>query len=213
MKASDSSNCNHYIVLKATFKTMNGRKQKSPYSPFVVAIILLLPILIESFEGTIIFETTDGQQEGQQNAINSSDLISIQTNGLTNESAAVDSILNQTTANQTGTAALSANLTQGVFESITQDLIEARQALETNDTTTVLDELNSASGELFQVISRQFDPVHVEAMTQEFSPLQTHLDRAQEGALKDNYTMTLRELSAAESELLKIIQILPSSQE
>jgi hypothetical protein len=50
-------------------------------------------------------------------------------------------------------------------------------------------------------------------MTQEFSPLQTHLDQAQEGALKDNYTMTLGELSAAESELLKITQTLPSSQE
>jgi hypothetical protein len=193
---------------------MNGRKQKSPDALFVVVMISSLPILIESFGGTIIFETTDGQQGGQQNAINSSDLISNQTNGLTNQSgAAVDSILNQTTANQTGTAALSANLTKGDFESITQDLIEARQALETNDTTTVLDELNSASGELFQVISRQFDPVHVEAMTQEFSPLQTHLDQTQEGALKDNYTMTLRELSAAESELFKIIQTLPSGQE
>src|SRR5687768_11094074 len=124
-------------------------------------MISSLPILIESFGGTIIFDTTDGQQGGQQNAINSSDLISTQTNGLTNQSGAVDSILNQTTANQTGTAALSANLTQGDFESITQDLIEARQVLETNDTTTVLDELNSASDELFQVISRQFDPVHV----------------------------------------------------
>jgi hypothetical protein len=193
---------------------MNGRKQKSPDALLVVVVISSLPILVEPFGGTIIFETTDGQQGGQQNAINSSDLISNQTNGLTNQSgAAVDSILNQTTANQTGTAALSANLTKGDFESITQDLIEARQALETNDTTTVLDELNSASGELFQVISRQFDPVHVEAMTQEFSPLQTHLDQAQEGALKDNYTMTLRELSAAESELFKIIQTLPSGQE
>jgi hypothetical protein len=104
-------------------------------------------------------------------------------------------------------------LTQGDFESITQDLIEAHQALETNDTTTVLDELNSASGELFQVISRQFDPAHVEAMTQEFNLLQTHLDQAQEAALKDNHTMTLRELSAAESELFKITQTLPSSQE
>jgi hypothetical protein len=189
---------------------MNGRKQKSPVALLVVVVISSLPILIESFGGIIILETTDGQQ----NAINSSDLISNQTNGLANQSGAiVGSILNQTTANQSATAALSANLTRGDFESITQDLIEARQALETNDTTTVLDELNSASGELFQVISRQFDPVHVEAMTQGFSPLQTHLDQAQEGALKDNYTMTLRELSAAESELLKITQILPSSQE
>jgi hypothetical protein len=48
-------------------------------------------------------------------------------------------------------------------------------------------------------------------MTQEFDPLQTHIDRAQEAALKDNHTGTLEELSAAESELLKIIQMLSSS--
>ncbi len=68
---------------------------------------------------------------------------------------------NQTSADQTGTAALSANMTQSDFESLKQDLTEARQALENNDTTTVLDELNSASGELFQVISNQLDPIHV----------------------------------------------------
>jgi hypothetical protein len=193
---------------------MNGREQKYPVALFVIVGISSLLILTISLAGTTLFRTTVGQSEDQQNTINSSDLISNQTNGLTNQSGAiVGSILNQTTANQSATAALSANLIQGDFESVTQDLIEARQALETNDTTTVLDELNSASGELFQVISRQFDPVHVEAMTQEFSPLQTHLDQAQEGALKDNYTMTLSELSAAESELLKITQTLPSSQE
>lgn len=114
--------------------------------------------------------------------------------------------------NQTGTAALSANLTQSDFELLRQDLIEAKQALENNDTTTLLDELNSASGELFQVSSRQFDPDHVEEITEEFNPLQTHIDRAQETALKDNHTGTLKELSAAESELFEIIKMLPSGQ-
>jgi hypothetical protein len=57
---------------------MNGRKQKSPVALLVVVVISSSPILIESFGGIIIFETTDGQQ----NAINSSDLISNQTNGL-----------------------------------------------------------------------------------------------------------------------------------
>ena len=91
-------------------------------------------------------------------------------------------------------------------------MIEAKQALENNDTTTLLDELNSASGELFQVSSRQFDPDHVEEITEEFNPLQTHIDRAQETALKDNHTGTLKELSAAESELFEIIKMLPSGQ-
>jgi hypothetical protein len=193
---------------------MNGRNQKPSVVILVMMVISSLPILTLSIGGTIIFETIDGQQGEQQDDINSSNSISDQTNGIVNQyGAVVDSILNQTNVNQTGTAALLANLTKGDFESLTQDLVEARQALGNNDTTTVLDELNSASGELFQVISRQFDPAHVEAMTQEFNPLQTHLDKAQEAALKDNHTMTLRELSAAESELLKITQTLPSSQE
>ena len=59
----------------------------------------------------------------------------------------------------------------------------------------------------------QFDPAHVEAITQEFSLMQTHIDRAQETALKDNHTGALDELRAAESKLSTIIQILPSSQE
>ena len=105
---------------------------------------------------------------------------------------------------------LSANLTQSDFDLLNQDLTEARQALENNDTTALLDELNSASGELFQVSSRQFDPDHVEAMTEQFNPLQTHIDRAQETALKDNHTGTLQELSAADSELSAIVQMLPS---
>jgi hypothetical protein len=109
-------------------------------------------------------------------------------------------------------AALSANLTQSDFDLLRQDLTEARQALENNDTTALLDELNSASGELFQVSSRHFDPDHVEAMTEEFNPLQTNIDRAQETGLKDNHTGTLEELNAAESELFTIIQMLPSGQ-
>ncbi|MDQ4013959.1 MAG: YfdX family protein, partial [Thermoproteota archaeon] len=118
-----------------------------------------------------------------------------------------------TSTNQTGTAALSANLTQVDFELLKQDLTEARQALENNDTTALLDELSSASGELFQVVSNQFDPVHVEAITQEFNPLQTHLDQAQEEALKGEQMRTLEELNAAESELLKITKMLPSTLE
>jgi hypothetical protein len=77
----------------------------------------------------------------------------------------------------------------------------------------LLDELNSASGELFQVISRQFDPTDVEAMTQEFSLLQTYIDQAQEEALKGDQARTLEELNAAESELLKTTQMLSSSPE
>ena len=192
---------------------MNGREQKYQVSLFAIVKISSLLILIISLAGTTLFRITVGQPEDQPNTINTADSISNQTSNLTNQSSeTVDSIQNQTMDNQTGKAALSANLTQGDFELLRQDLTEVRQALENNDTTTILDELSSASGELFQVISRQFDPTHVEALTQESSLLQTHIDQAQEEALKGDQARTLEELNAAESELLKITQMLPSTQ-
>ena len=160
-------------------------------------------MLIVSSGGNSFFLTVIGQQEEQQNTINS-------TNIGNESSILIDPMQNQTMTNKTGTAALSANLTQSDFVALRQVLTESHQALSVNDTTTLLDELNSASGELFQVISRQFDPDHVEAITQEFNLLQTHIDRAQETALKDNHTGTMKELSAADSELFTIIQMLPS---
>ena len=189
---------------------MSSREQTYQIALYAILGISLLHILITSLGGTLLFQTAVGQQ---QNAINSTDSIFNQTSNIENQSSAfVDFTQNQTIANQTGTAALSANLTQSDFDLLRQDLTEARQALENNDTTTLLDELNSASGELFQVSSRQFDPDHVEAMTEEFNPLQTHIDRAQETALKDNHTGTLEELNAAESELITISKLLPSGQ-
>lgn len=194
---------------------MNSKGPRYTVKLLDAVLISSLLLLTISFAGTVTFQKIDGQQEDQQNSTNfTNNSISNQTNGIANQSVTgVDSVGNQTSTNQTGTAALSANLTQVDFELLEQDLTEARQALENNDTTTLLDELNSASGELFQVVSNQFDPVHVEAITQEFNLLQTHIDQAQEEALKGDHERTMVELSAAESELLKITQTLPSSQE
>ena len=194
---------------------MNSKGPRYTVKLLDAVLISSLLLLTISFAGTVTFQKIDGQQEDQQNSSNfTNNSISNQTNGIANQSVTgAGSIGNQTSTNQTGTAALSANLTQVDFELLKQDLTEARQALENNDTTTLLDELNSASGELFQVVSNQFDPVHVEAITQEFNLLQTHIDQAQEEALKGDHERTMVELSAAESELLKITQTLPSSQE
>jgi hypothetical protein len=194
---------------------MNSKGPRYTVKLLDAVLISSLLLLAVSFAGTVTFQKIDGQQEDQQNSTNfTNNSISNRTNGIANQSATgVGSTGNQTSTNQTGTAALSANLTQVDFELLKQDLTEARQALDNNDTTTLLDELSSASGELFQVISNQFDPVHVEAITQEFNLLQTHIDQAQEEALKGDHERTMVELSAAESELLKITQTLPSSQE
>ena len=187
------------------------RNQKCPVLLFFVVVISSLLTLNSSLGGNTNFQTTAGQQENQQNAINTRNNASNQTSVMANQSGSlINSIQNQTNVNQTGTAALSANLTQDDFVSLKQDLSDARRALENNDTTTVLNELNSASGELFIITSQQFDPAHVEAMTEQFDPLQTHIDQAQETALKNEHTKILEELNAAESELLKITQTLPS---
>ncbi|MDQ3838302.1 MAG: hypothetical protein M3297_03425 [Thermoproteota archaeon] len=189
---------------------MSPREQKYRVALITVLGISLLSLLIIPSGGGIPhFRIATGQQEDQNNAINSTGGALNQTVNMGNRSSA----FTEFTQNQKGTAALSANMTQSDFDMLRQDLNEAYQALKNNDTTSLLDELNSASGELFQVISQQFDPEHVDAMTQEFNPLQTHIDRAQEAALKDNRTGTQEELNAAESELSTIIQMLPSSME
>jgi hypothetical protein len=192
---------------------MNTRERRNPASISAALGFWLLFILAVSSGETLQFRAAVGQQEDQQIVVNSTVGISNQTGNIGNVSSPFNDSQQQsrTMESQKGIAALSANLTQSDFDILKQDLTEAYQALENNDTTTLLDELNSASGELFQVTSRQFDPVHVEAMTQEFSLMQTHIDRAQETALKDNHTGTLEELRSAESELSTIIQILPAS--
>jgi hypothetical protein len=194
-------------------RLMYTRERRNPASISAALGFCLFLILAVSSGETMQFRTAVGQQEDQQNVINYTESISNQTGNTGNLSSTLVGTPQepQIMENQKGIAALSANLSQGDFETLTQDLGEARQALENNDTTTLFDELNSASGELFQVISGQFDPAHVEAITQEFSLMQTHIDRAQERALKDNHTGTLKELRAAESELSSIIQMLPSS--
>jgi flagellin-specific chaperone FliS len=172
---------------------MNRNKQK--YSTILfAAVISSLLVLDTSIGRTATFQGA----VAQNNTTNTTNIISNQTNGI---------------ANQTGGAAALANLTQTDFESITEDLGQAQQALQNNDTSAVLDELSSASEELFQVISGQFDPDHMAAITEQFKPLQTHIDQARGAALKNDHTKTLEEINSADSELLKITQELPAGEE
>lgn len=173
---------------------MNRNKQK--YSTILfAAVISSLLVLDTSIGRTATFQGA----VAQNNTTNTTNIISNQTNGIANQTG--------------GGAAALANLTQTDFESITEDLAEARQALQNNDTSGVLDELSSASEELFQVISGQFDPDHMAAITEQFKPLQTHIDEARGAALKNDHTKTLEEINSADSELLKITQELPASEE
>jgi hypothetical protein len=200
---------------------MNRNKQK--YSIILFAAVISSSLVFATSIGrTATFQgavAQQQQQQQQQNATtNTTSIISNQTNGIANQTGeavtAAAPMQNQTISNQTGRgAAALANLTQTDFESITEDLAEARQALQNNDTTGVLDELSSASEELFQVISGQSDPDHMAAITEQFKSLQTHMDQGRAAVLKNDHTKTLSEINSADSELLKITQELPSSEE
>ena len=200
---------------------MNLNKQNCSIILFAAVISSSL-VFATSIGRTVIFQGAVAQQQQQQQqnttTTNTTSIISNQTDGIANqtgEAVAAASMQNQTMTNQTGGggAATLANLTQTDFESITENLAEARQALQNNDTSGVLDELSSASEELFQLISGQFDPDHMSAITEQFKPLQTHIDQARGAALKNNHTETLEEINSADSELLKITQELPPSEE
>lgn len=215
--------CNHYILCINSDQVMNRNKQK--YSIILFAAVISSSLLFSTSIGrTATFQGAVAQQQQQQQqntTTNTTSIISNQTNGIANQTGGGEvvttaaSMQNQTTSNQTGGggAAALANLTQTDFESITEDLGQARQALQNNDTSGVLDELSSASEELFQIISGQFDPDHMAAITEQFKSLQTHIDQGRGAVLKNDYTKTLEEINSADSELLKIAQELPSSEE
>ena len=196
---------------------MNRNKQK--YSTILFAAVISSSLIFATSIGrTATFQGVVAQEQQQNTTTNATSILSNQTNGIANQTgeavSAAASMQNQTISNQTGGgAAALANLTQTDFESITEDLAEARQALQNNDTSGVLDELSSASEELFQLISGQFDPDHMTAIDEQFKPLQTHIDQARGAALKNDNTQTLEEINSADSELLKITQELPPSEE
>jgi hypothetical protein len=197
---------------------MNRNKQK--YSIILFAAIISTSLVFATSIGrTATFQGAVAQQQQQNTTTNTTSIISNQTNGIANqtggEAVTAASMQNQTMSNQTGGggAAALANLTQTDFQSITEDLGQARQALQNNDTNGVLDELSSASEELFQVISGQSDPDHMAAITEQFKPLQTHIDQGRGAVLKNDHTKTLEEINSADSELLKITQELPSSED
>lgn len=121
---------------------------------------------------------------------------------------------NQTAGNQTqGGGAVMGNLTQADFGPVRDSLNTAREALQTNDTTSAYGAVNTVGSELFGLANDQGEQ-NMKALMQQFKPIQDSIDSTRD-ALRDNdAAKALQQLNTADVELLKITQQLtPGEQE
>ncbi|HEX5978109.1 MAG TPA: hypothetical protein VFY68_12575 [Nitrososphaeraceae archaeon] len=121
---------------------------------------------------------------------------------------------NQTAGNQTqGGGAAMGNLTQADFGPVRDSLNTAREALQTNDTTSAYGAVNTVGSELFGLANDQGEQ-NMKALMQQFKPIQDSIDSTRD-ALRDNdAAKALQQLNTADVELLKITQQLtPGEQE
>jgi hypothetical protein len=131
--------------IETTIRVMNRNKQK--YSTILFAAVISSSLIFATSIGrTATFQGVVAQEQQQNTTTNATSILSNQTNGIANQTGetvtTAASMQNQTITNQTegGGAAALVNLTQSDLESITEDLGQARQALQNNDTNGVLDE-------------------------------------------------------------------------
>jgi hypothetical protein len=108
---------------------------------------------------------------------------------------------NTTTTNQTQAAM--ANLTQADFESVTDNLDAASEALQANDTTEAYDAVNSVESELFNIANDQGEQ-NIKPLMQIFKPLQDNIDSTRDALRNNDTANALQFLNSTDAELLKI---------
>jgi hypothetical protein len=108
---------------------------------------------------------------------------------------------NTTTTNQTQAAM--ANLTQADFESVTDNLNAASEALQANDTTEAYDAVNSVESELFDIANDQGEE-NIKPLMQIFKPLQDNIDSTRDALRNNDTANALQLLNSTDAELLKI---------
>ena len=121
---------------------------------------------------------------------------------------------NQTAGNQTqGGGAAMGNLTQADFGPVRDSLNTAREALQTNDTTSAYGAVNTVGSELFGLANDQGEQ-NMKVLRKQFKTIQESIDSTRY-ALRDNdAAKALQQLNTADVELLKITQQLtPGEQE
>ena len=108
---------------------------------------------------------------------------------------------NTTMTNQTQAAM--ANLTQADFESVTDNLDAASEALQANDTTEAYDAVNSVESELFAIANDQGEQ-NIKPLMQIFKPLQDNIDSTRDALRNNDTANALQLLNSTDTELLKI---------
>jgi hypothetical protein len=122
---------------------------------------------------------------------------------------------NTTMTNQTqeggATAAAMANLTQADFESVTDNLNAASEALQDNETTEAYDTVNSVESELFDIANDQGEQ-NTKTLMQIFKPLQDNIDSIRDALRNNDTANALQLLNSTDAELLKITPQLPAEE-
>ena len=116
---------------------------------------------------------------------------------------------NTTTTNQTQAAM--ANLTQADFESVTDNLNAASEALQDNDTTEAYDTVNSVESELFDIANDQGEQ-NTKTLMQIFKPLQDNIDSTRDALRNNDTANAFQLLNSTDAELLKITPQLPAEE-
>jgi Na+/phosphate symporter len=104
-----------------------------------------------------------------------------------------------------------ANLTQADFESVTDNLNAASEALQDNDTTEAYDTVNSVESELFDIANDQGEQ-NTKTLMQIFKPLQDNIDSTRDALRNNDTANALQLLNSTDAELLKITPQLPAEE-
>jgi hypothetical protein len=117
-----------------------------------------------------------------------------------------------TISNQTGAAGNQTNtmgdLTQEDFNTLTDNLNAAREAIQDNDPAGAVGELGSAETELNTLVTRvggEDSPGGKQLVT-----VRTHIDMAEEASGNSDTLKASQGINAADTELVKITRILPA---
>jgi hypothetical protein len=183
---------------------MNKEKQ----IPAIVVMSFLLAIATLSISGLTNLEAL-GQQ---QNATNATAAISNQTGGqqqnATNATAAISNQTGAAAENQTSTMA---GLSQEDFNTLKDNLNGAREAVQDNDPAGAVGDLGSARTELNILMTRVGGDDSPSG--QQLMAVRNHIDAAEDAAGNADTLKAFQGINAADTELLKITQIIPADEE